>query len=48
MAWAQEWNKEGLKVDWKKLMPPQRFSGFAEEVGSRTRVFLDRPEQEDE
>jgi putative transposase len=25
MAWAREWTKEGVKVDWQKLMPPQGF-----------------------
>ena len=23
--WAQEWAKEGQKVDWQKLMPPRGF-----------------------
>jgi hypothetical protein len=22
MKWAREWAKEGVKVDWQKLMPP--------------------------
>jgi putative transposase len=25
MAWAREWAKEGVSVDWQKLMPPQGF-----------------------
>ena len=25
MAWAQEWAKEGVKVDWEKLLPPKGF-----------------------
>jgi putative transposase len=25
MVWASEWAKEGVKVDWHKLMPPQGF-----------------------
>jgi len=25
MAWAREWNKEGMKADWQKLMPPKGF-----------------------
>ena len=25
MAWAREWAKEGVKVEWQKLMPPQGF-----------------------
>src|ERR687895_2576956 len=23
MAWAQEWSKEGVAVDWEKLLPPK-------------------------
>ena len=48
MAWAKEWTKEGVKVDLGKAVASQRFSGAAEEMGSRTHVFLDRPKQEDE
>ena len=25
MAWAEQWDKEGVKVDWQKLLPPQGF-----------------------
>jgi putative transposase len=25
MAWAAEWAKEGVAVDWRKLMPPEGF-----------------------
>jgi putative transposase len=25
MRWAREWTKEGVKVDWQKLMPPGGF-----------------------
>jgi putative transposase len=25
MAWAQQWAKEGVEVDWEKLLPPQGF-----------------------
>jgi putative transposase len=24
-AWAREWAKEGVKVDWQKLLPPKGF-----------------------
>jgi putative transposase len=24
-AWAREWAKEGIKVDWQRLMPPRGF-----------------------
>ena len=25
MAWAREWTKEGMSVDWQKLLPPEGF-----------------------
>ena len=25
MAWAREWAKEGVALDWQKLMPPKGF-----------------------
>ena len=25
MAWAREWAKEGVKVDWEQLLPPKGF-----------------------
>jgi putative transposase len=25
MAWAEEWTKEGVKVDWEQLLPPKGF-----------------------
>src|SRR5688572_25867419 len=25
LAWAREWAKEGKRVDWQRLMPPQGF-----------------------
>jgi len=25
MAWAREWAKEGVKVDWEHLLPPKGF-----------------------
>jgi transposase len=25
MAWAREWAKEGVAVDWQKLLPPRGF-----------------------
>jgi transposase len=25
MRWAREWAKEGVKVDWQKLLPPKGF-----------------------
>ena len=43
MAWAQEWNKEGLKVDWKKLMPPEGFQVLPRRwVVERTFSWIDQ------
>jgi len=25
MRWAREWNKEGVAVDWRKLLPPKGY-----------------------
>ena len=25
MAWVQQWAKEGVRVDWQRLLPPQGF-----------------------
>ena len=25
MAWAREWEREGVKLDWQKLLPPRGF-----------------------
>ena len=25
MAWAEQWAKEGVTVDWQKLLPPRGF-----------------------
>ena len=25
LAWAEEWHKEGKKVDWERLMPPRGY-----------------------
>jgi putative transposase len=32
-TWAQEWAKEGQKVDWQKLMPPRGFSWYCRGAG---------------
>jgi putative transposase len=48
MAWAREWAKEGVAVEWRKLMPPRRLRGVAEEVGGGAYARLDLSEQEDE
>ncbi len=28
-TWAEEWAKEGRKVDWQRLMPPRGFVALA-------------------
>ena len=25
MAWAREWTKEGVRIEWEKFMPPKGF-----------------------
>ena len=47
-SWAEQWLKEGVKVEWEKLLPPKGFPGSAETVGGGTHFFLDGAEQEDE
>jgi putative transposase len=27
-AWASEWAKEGVTIEWQKLLPPKDFRGF--------------------
>jgi hypothetical protein len=48
MRWAREWAREGVAVDWRKLLPPKAFWCCLGEVGRRAYAVLDRPEQEDE
>ena len=48
MTWAREWAKEGLAVDWQKLLPPKALWYCLGEVGGRADDRLDRSEQEDE
>jgi transposase len=47
MASARDWAKEGVKVDWEKLMPPEGFQVLPRRWVVEN-VFLDRPKQEDE
>jgi putative transposase len=43
MAWAQEWNKEGLKADWQKLLPPEGFQVLPRRwVVERTFSWIDQ------
>jgi transposase len=43
MAWAQEWAKEGVKVDWEKLLPPEGFQVLPRRwVVERTLSWIDQ------
>ena len=33
MKWAREWQREGVAVDWQKLMPPRRGSSYCRGAG---------------
>jgi len=42
-AWAREWAKEGMKVDWEKLMAPKGFQVLPRRwVVERTFSWIDR------
>ena len=42
MAWAKEWAKEGVKVDWNKFMPPKGFQVLPRRwVVERTIAWID-------
>ena len=43
MAWAKEWAKEGVKVDWNKFMPPKGFQVLPRRwVVERTIAWIDQ------
>jgi putative transposase len=43
MAWAREWAKEGVKVDWQELLPPKGFQVLPRRwVVERTIAWLDQ------
>ena len=43
MAWAEEWTKESVKVDWEKFMPPQGFQVLPRRwVVERTFSWIDQ------
>ena len=43
MAWAKEWAKEGVELDWKKLMPPKGFVVLPRRwVVERTIAWIDQ------
>jgi putative transposase len=42
MAWAREWEKEGVAVDWQKLLPPKGFQVLPRRwVVERTIAWID-------
>jgi putative transposase len=41
--WAEEWSKEGVKVDWEKLLPPRGFQVLPKRwVVERTFPWIDQ------
>ena len=43
MAWAREWEREGVKVDWQKLLPPRGFVVLPRRwVVQRTIAWIDQ------
>jgi putative transposase len=43
MAWAKEWAKEGVAVDWQKLLPPEGFQVLPRRwVVERTFSWIDQ------
>jgi putative transposase len=43
IAWAREWAKEGVRVDWEKLLPPQGFQVLPRRwVVERTFSWIDK------
>jgi transposase len=41
--WAEQWAKEGMKVDWQKLLPPRGFQVLPRRwVVERTFSWIDR------
>jgi hypothetical protein len=47
-VWEEEWAKEGVTIDWQKLLPPKGFRVLPKEVGGRAHILLVGPEQADE
>ena len=46
--WAEEWAKEGEKVDWAKAHAAERLSGVTPQMGSGEDLLLALSEQDDE
>jgi putative transposase len=41
--WAEEWSKEGVRVDWEKLLPPRGFQVLPKRwVVERTFSWIDQ------
>ena len=48
MTWTREWAREGVKVDWEKLMPPKGFQVLLRGWVVERTFSWDRPKQKDE
>jgi transposase len=48
MTWTREWAREGVKVDWEKLMPPKGFQVLPRRWVVERTFSWDRPKQKDE
>jgi hypothetical protein len=48
MAWAKQWAREGVMVDWQELLPPAGISGPAATLGCGENVCLALSEPSDE
>jgi hypothetical protein len=48
MAWAQQWAKEGVRVDWQKLLPPKGFQVLPRRLGCRENICVDLSQPQDE
>jgi transposase len=42
MAWAREWAKEGVAVDWQKLLAPKGFVVLARRWVERTIAWIEK------
>ena len=48
MRWAREWAKEGVAVDWQRLLPPKGFQVLPRRWVVERTIRLDRAAKEDE
>jgi hypothetical protein len=48
MAWAKQWAKEGVRVDWQKLLPPKGFQVLPRRLGCRENICVDLSQPQDE